>query len=90
MTTIRPSARWVRLVSFSFGFGGLLSFCLSAGSALELERVGSLEAAPRHVMLEHRIDARRGVSELTLSANSGRCRSRNHCRASCMNGKRSS
>ena len=40
---IRPSARWVQFVSFSVGFGGLLSFCLSWGSALALERVGSLE-----------------------------------------------
>lgn len=43
VTVIRPSARWVRFVTFSFGFGGLFSLCLSWGSALGLERVGSPE-----------------------------------------------
>lgn len=43
VTIMRPSARWVRFVAFSVGFGGLLSFCLSWGSALGLERVGTAE-----------------------------------------------
>jgi hypothetical protein len=43
VTIIRPSARWVRFVSFSLGFGSLFSLCLSWGSALVLERVGSSE-----------------------------------------------
>jgi hypothetical protein len=43
VTIIRPSARWLRFIAFSVGFGGLLSFCLSWGSALGLERAGSPE-----------------------------------------------
>ncbi len=43
VSIISPSARWARFSTFSVGFGGLFSFCLSWGSALGLEHIGKSE-----------------------------------------------